>query len=274
MTLYNREWHAVVESPALADTFQRYLRGDFETASNAPEAALEAAVVAGPDLLLPVDELLEAERAAVDLQVFRPERFVFSEQDPLTVQPILTPDNYLDIVLDLLRKRPAKKLYFQNQSLNPVLSPTPRWAELLRLLAEYSNDDSLDVRIIFRNIGPIRKKLESLQAAGFNMERVRSQSGCHTKGIVIDSATVLLGSHNWTNQGVEANRDATLLIKNAQIATYYERVFVHDWERIAKPTIREEATPVPLLGGMETASVEAAGAAAALLVPWSAWLEE
>jgi hypothetical protein len=273
MTRYNREWHAVIESPALADTFQRYLRGDFDTASSAPEAALEAAVVAGPDLLLPVDEFLEAERAAVDLQVFRPERFVFSEQEPLTVQPILTPDNYLDIVLDLLREPPSKKLYFQNQSLNPVLSPTPRWAALVRLLAKYSNDDSLDVRIIFRNIGPIRKKLESLQAAGFNMERVRSQVGCHTKGIIIDSATLLLGSHNWTNEGVEANRDASLLIKNAEIATYYERIFLHDWERLAKPTIREEATPVPLLDGMETVSLEAGGTATQL-VPWSAWLEE
>jgi hypothetical protein len=273
MTRYNREWHAVVESPALADTFQRYLRGDFDTASSTPEAALETAVVAGPDLLIPVDELLEAERAAADLQVFRPERFVFSEQDPLTVQPILTPDNYLDIMLDVIGERPSRKLYFQNQSLNPVLSPTPRWAELIRLLAEYSNDDSLDVRIIFRNIGPIRKKLESLQAAGFNMERVRSQAGCHTKGIVIDSATVLLGSHNWTNDGVEANRDASLLIKNAKIATYYERIFLHDWEHLAKPTIREEATPVPLLAGMETASLEAANTATRL-VPWSAWLEE
>ena len=75
------------------------------------------------------------------------------------------------------------------------------------------------------------------------------------------------------NQGVEANRDASLLIKNAEIATYYERIFLHDWERLAKPTIREEATPVPLLGGTETASLEAAGAAARL-VPWSAWLEE
>ena len=269
MTLYNREWHAVVESPELANTFQRYLRGDFDTASDAPEAA----VIAGPDLLLPMEQLLEAERTAVDLQVFGPERFVFSQHDPLTVQPILTPDNYLDIVLDLLRERPSRKLYFQNQSLNPVLNPTPRWAELLQLLAKYSNDDSLDVRIIFRNIGPIRKKLESLQAAGFNMERVRSQVGCHTKGIVIDSATVLLGSHNWTNQGVEANRDASLLIKNAEIAGYYERIFLHDWERLAKPTIREEATPVPLLGGTETTSLDAVGAGARL-VPWSAWLEE
>jgi len=54
---------------------------------------------------------------------------------------------------------PKRKLYFQNQSLNPIKSPTAEFAELLALLGKYSNDSDLDVRFIFRNIGPIRKKL-------------------------------------------------------------------------------------------------------------------
>ena len=93
------------------------------------------------------------------------------------------------------------------------------------------------------------------------------QAGCHTKGIVIDSNTVLLGSHNFTNQGVLVNRDASLLIRNADIAQYYERVFLHDWERLSRETIREEAVPIP---------VDTAGAEADRLdgedyvrVPWS-----
>jgi phosphatidylserine/phosphatidylglycerophosphate/cardiolipin synthase-like enzyme len=104
----------------------------------------------------------------------------------------------------------------------------------------------LDVRFIFRNIGPIRKKLESLQAAGFNMNRIRTQSGCHTKGIIIDSDTILVGSHNITNQGVQVNRDASLLIEDAGIAQYFERIFLHDWEKLSRPTIREEAVAVPV----------------------------
>src|SRR6185503_7897062 len=103
---------------------------------------------------------------------FAPQKFSFSAQNPLTVQPILTPDNYLQVVLEFLRKKPKRTLYFQNQSLNPVTKPTPEFAELMKLLAKYSKDESLDVRFIFRNIGPVRKKLESLQAAGFNMSRI------------------------------------------------------------------------------------------------------
>ncbi len=267
---YNREWHAVVEHPGLAETFRRYLRHDFDTA-RAGVGAIAPPAPELPDLLMPPEELFGAAAAPVPLDVFAPRQFVFSQADPLTIQPILTPDNYLEIVLDLLRRRPKKRLYFQNQSLNPILQPTPAWAELLGLLAGYSQDPALDVRIIFRNIGPIRKKLESLKVAGFDMSKIRSQVGCHTKGIVIDSETVLLGSHNWTDQGVQVNRDASLLIRRPEIAAYYERVFLHDWDRLASSTINEESMPVPVLGDRSMGSV---AGAAVRRVAWSAWEEE
>jgi PLD-like domain len=268
---YNREWHLVVEHPGLAAMFEAFLRHDFETARVEEEALAPRPQPVPPDLVVPLDDLLEAE-APAPLEVFAPQRFEFDDGDPLTIQPILTPDNYLEVVLELLRDRPRQRLYFQNQSLNPVLSPTPAWAELLDLLATYSRDPSLDVRIIFRNIGPIRKKLESLQAAGFDMTRVRSQVGCHTKGIVIDSETVLLGSHNWTDQGVQVNRDASVLIRRPEIARYYERIFLHDWDRLARATIREEAMPTPALSDEEAAAVMEGQAFR--LVPWSTWEEE
>jgi hypothetical protein len=255
---YNREWHVVCESAVLAKRFQRFLDHDFETASTTEEAAA-VAEVALPELMLPVDEVLEEERAAVGLQVFAPQKFTFTAHDPLTVHPILTPDNYLEVVLDFLRHTPKRTLYFQNQSLNPIKSPTAEFAELMALLVKYSNDPDLDVRFIFRNIGPIRKKLESLQAAGFNMSRIRTQSGCHTKGIIVDSETILVGSHNITNQGVQVNRDASLLIRHAGIAQYYEKVFLHDWDKLAKPTIREESVPLPVRSDEAAALASATG---------------
>lgn len=264
---YNREWHVVVENAELARTFRVYLEHDFATASAPIQEATAAPL---PNLLIPVDEFLAEEAAARFVQAFPPREFAFTQDEPLTVQPILTPDNYMDIVSALLRRRPKKTLYFQNQSLNPVKRPTPEFQEVMKLLAEYSNDSKLDVRLIFRNIGPVRKKLESLQAAGFNMERVRMQSGCHTKGIIIDSKTVLIGSHNFTNEGLQVNRDASLLIRNADIARYYERIFLHDWDVLSRETIREEATPIPAVGGAEAAIAESADY---VRVPWS-YLDE
>lgn len=268
---YNREWHVIVENPKLAERLERFLEFDYETASTAPEAA-ELPAAALPELLLPVEDLLEEERSAADLEVFPPRKFAFTESKPLTIQPILSPDNYVDVVLDLLQTRPKRALYFQNQSLNPIRQPSEEFAKLLDLLAEYSHDEGLDVRIIFRNIGPIRKKLESLQAAGFNMKRVRVQAGCHTKGLIIDSETVLIGSHNFTNQGVQANRDASLLIRQQpSIAKYYERVFLHDWERLARSTIHEEATWQPIRPD-EAATLDLSCELARL--PWGAYEDE
>src|SRR6185503_19127817 len=39
MPRYNRDWHIVVENAALAQTFRRYLRHDFETAETLLEGA-------------------------------------------------------------------------------------------------------------------------------------------------------------------------------------------------------------------------------------------
>jgi phosphatidylserine/phosphatidylglycerophosphate/cardiolipin synthase-like enzyme len=64
------------------------------------------------------------------------------------------------------------------------------------------------------------------------MSKVRMQAGCHTKGIIVDSETVLVGSHNFTNQGAQVNRDASLLIRHKGIAQYYERVFLNHWADI------------------------------------------
>ena len=266
---FNREWHVVCENPQLAKRFQVFLDHDFETASTEEEAALIPEVM--PALLVPVDEILEEERGAVGIEVFAPQKFSFSAQNPLTVQPILTPDNYLEVVLEFLRNKPKRTLYFQNQSLNPILSPTPEYKELMKLLAKYSKDPNLDARFIFRNIGPIRKKIESLQAAGFNMSRVHHQAGCHTKGIIVDSETILLGSHNVTNQGVQVNRDASLLIHHEGIAKYYEKVFLHDWDKLSKPTIREESVPIAITGD-EAAGV--AGSSEFAAVPFSYFEEE
>ncbi len=269
ITRFNREWHVVCENPQLAKRFQVFLDHDFETASTEEEAALFPEAM--PALLVPVDEILEDERGAVGIEVFAPQKFTFSAQNPLTVQPILTPDNYLEVVLEFLRQKPKNTLYFQNQSLNPIKSPTPEYKELMKLLAKYSKDANIDARFIFRNIGDVRKKLESLQAAGFNMSRIRMQAGCHTKGIIVDSKTILLGSHNVTNQGVQANRDASLLIHHEGIAQYYEKVFLHDWDKLSKPTIREESVPIAITGD-EAAGV--AGSSEFAAVPFSYFEEE
>jgi len=106
-----------------------------------------------PDVAIATEEVLLEERAALDLEVFPLKTFAFTSSNPLTVRLILTPDIYVEVVLDLLRRAPTRTFYFQTQSLNPVKDPSLAFCEMMQLLAKYSNDRRLDARFIFRNIG-------------------------------------------------------------------------------------------------------------------------
>ena len=58
----------------------------------------------------------------------------------------------------------------------------------------------------------------------------------------------MLGSHNLTNQGSLFNRDASLLVRDAEVAKYFEKIFLFDWNNLATQETDE------LVGGMRVAS--------------------
>jgi phosphatidylserine/phosphatidylglycerophosphate/cardiolipin synthase-like enzyme len=62
----------------------------------------------------------------------------------------------------------------------------------------------------------------------------------------------MFGSHNWSNEGVKTNRDASLIFYDAEIAQYLAQVYEYDWERLAtaKPTpprarVAKDGEPTP-----------------------------
>lgn len=242
---YNREWHAVVEHQALADIFEKHLKRDLEEAEALQEAR---AVPTGVDLWVPVEyfQPTEAELEA-PVRYFRP----LSLDREVRVQPLLTPDNYAGHVRDLIQSA-DERVYFQNQSLSILANNDPAYRDLLQALLRKQRD-GLDVRIIFRRFGDMRKNVTALKDFGFDMSRVRLQTNCHTKGIVIDGKAVLLGSHNWTNAGTVFNRDASLIFHDQQIARYFEEYFLYDWNRIGPARVDESLPAVELVTGLEGA---------------------
>lgn len=56
---------------------------------------------------------------------------------------------------------------------------------------------------------------------------------------MVDGQRVLVGSHNWSAQGVTLNRDASLLFDDVEIAQYYLRAFELDWQRASELTMPE-----------------------------------
>jgi hypothetical protein len=230
---YNREWHAVVESPELAEQFEKYLQYDYKNARR--DADEEARPL--PEMFFFVAEppAIERARPTGRPKYFRAKKF----EKRIKVMPLLTPDNYQPEILKLI-KSAKESILFQNQTLNVLADDKndPRFEALLDALLE-KQEKGLDVKIIMRGEFDVSGPLERLQERGFDMDRVRLQDRCHNKGIIVDGKVALVSSMNWSNQGVLVNRDAGLLFYDREIAEYYREVFDFDWKNLTRQSVDE-----------------------------------
>jgi phosphatidylserine/phosphatidylglycerophosphate/cardiolipin synthase-like enzyme len=60
------------------------------------------------------------------------------------------------------------------------------------------------------------------------------------KGFVVDSSIVVVSSQNFSPAGIEENRDAGVIIESPEVASYFEPIFLSDWDK-AKPFVSKEA---------------------------------
>jgi hypothetical protein len=221
----DRDWHVIVEHENLSKLYEKYLLNDLQVATANQGAPTEMAAVmsslaelAEPDMVL---------TARVPQQYFHPKTI----KAKMKIQPILTPDNYVDLILALINSA-EKSFYMQTQYINYSDQPeNAKFAALVAAVAKKIND-GLDVRLIMSQY-ETTDKLELLQDAGIDLSHVRIQANVHNKGIIVDSQIVAVGSQNWSGDGVLRNRDATVIIYNEQAAQYWEEIFVHDWTKMA-----------------------------------------
>src|SRR5260370_38062625 len=104
----------------------------------------------------------------------------------------------------------------------------PTHMELIAAVADLINAD-VDVRLITSEFQD-KMWIERLQDAGIDaVEHLRIQPHVHNKGMVVDSQTVVVSSQNWSPMGTGDNRDAGLIIYNADAARYFWQIFLHDW---------------------------------------------
>lgn len=246
---FNREWHVVVKNKKLATMFEKFLLHDLKGAEQNPaEEPTPVHEITVP--LMAVDpEFLEAGKTP---KYFDRQIFPRQQSAPVKLQPLLTPDNFLKHVIPIV-KSAKSKLFIQNQSLS-ILQPLDKnEAEFLELFEAIRDRQKagVDVRLIFR-VMPVdedaaRATKDALVKFGLKKNTIVVQEHCHTKGVIVDSRVVIVGSHNWTNQGAIANRDASLIIHHADIAKYYEQIFLFDWETLTrnpKPQKPKKKKPV------------------------------
>ena len=99
----NREWHVIVDHPGLATMFEKFIRYDRDQSrpfDNKPKKLREV------DLFVASDDIAESFLAA-------PRRFFepLEISDRLRVQPLLTPDNFLDHIIPLIESADRAPLH-------------------------------------------------------------------------------------------------------------------------------------------------------------------
>ena len=220
--------------------FQKYIEWDFKEAQRVPlEEGLEAAL---PELFVPEEAFAEGLERRIPVEYHDP----LVVDRVLDVRPLLTPDRdargrrmFLDTATKLV-ERATRTIFLQNQSFNLLDENIDEFEQFFGALRD-KQQAGLDVRIIFRDArefsqanGPKQQKLlERLKDFGFDTDLIRVQMRCHTKAIIVDppdaehpdSGEVLFGSHNLTNAGALFNRDASLLVRDAEVTAYFEKAF-------------------------------------------------
>jgi hypothetical protein len=223
--IYNREYHVIIANKKLSSVFEGYIKRDFELSA---EQAGETVSFAAPDLFVPEEEPEEPVEFAAPPRLFEPLRL----NREVSVQPLLTPDNYAEHTLKLI-KSAKKSVWFQNQYIN-FRGTDDDFTEFRLLIGALKDqiDGGLDVRIICRDMMK-QESLDVLVALGFPKKVFRFQPACHNKTIIVDGKVVMFGSHNWSNEGVKTNRDASLIFDDGEIASYLAEVYDHDWNKLA-----------------------------------------
>lgn len=267
-TTEDRDWHVIVEDAGLAGVFAAYLNQDFASAKAHQAGA--AAATAGPadalsGAIADANAKLAAEttpiaprpiaRSAIPPQAGM-RRALASRAAPtggtttpvrvfanvtVKITPLLTPDTlpsdpsqgqYLSTMVTLIGSA-RKSLYVQLQYIESSAA-TGDYTLLLQAIAGRVAA-GVDVRLI-ESLEYGEKWAEKMKASGVDLTaNIALQPNVHNKGFVIDSSIVVVSSQNFSPEGVRLNRDAGLIIENAAIAQYFEKVFLADWTGRAKP---------------------------------------
>ena len=252
----NRDSGLAVKSKPLARFFTKVLRSDIALELNAPEPEAAPAPTAPPEVLW-----VEAAPKLIPNTLFPSKRFKLSA--PLTVQPVLSPDNYMATIPDVLRV--AKRSILIEQQY--IRGNQPDIAVLLESIREAIDENpEIDVRIVLGKIFGAADVIKERQ----NVKQLKAKYGlvlgdniryidtsrfvhCHNKMIVVDGATVLVSSQNWSDAAVTKNREAGLLLTHKGIAKYFTGIFENDWETAFKKI------PVPSKPQVEPEALRAGG---------------
>ena len=243
----DRDWHVIVEHKGLAKLFEAYIENDFTVAAEFQASAAQVAQSAkktaqikhNRDVHKKVETAVKKlPKAATPSKGFANPPSVLGKHQvftnvPVTLQPLLTPDPgkpnvtpmYETQIIDLINSG-DRSIFVQLQYIS---FPKTRGGDITNIVQALGDavKRGVDVRII---VSEFQKGINTEHLADFGLDtHLKIMQGVHNKGIVVDTTKVLVSSENWSEQGVSVNRDAGLIIDNADIAAFFEKIFMDDW---------------------------------------------
>jgi sugar-specific transcriptional regulator TrmB len=244
----DRDWHVIINHKGLAQLYEKYLQNDF-TVAGPFQASPNMVAAKQKQLATARKQRQELNKSMSKLKKLQPD-IAFTNPPagskslgkqrtftnaPVSIQPVLTPDPgkdprmYITQILNLIQSA-EKTIYIQMQ----YITPPPKTNDFQKLIDAVGNAFArgLDVRII---VSQFQKDISTEVLAKLKLDQVlRKQNRVHNKGIIIDSKKVLVSSQNWSSEGVMINRDAGVIIENADIASFFQEIFLDDWVNRAK----------------------------------------
>ncbi|HTW75457.1 MAG TPA: phospholipase D-like domain-containing protein [Steroidobacteraceae bacterium] len=239
----DRDWHVVVEDPALAGVFTAYLNYDHQQAADhqlPDQPAIARAIedahakrAAQTNPAPPADANGLARGAGAKRAPIAPGVF---DDLSLRITPLLTPDRlpggqqgqYLARILGLIRGA-RDCIHIQMQYIEASAGDGSPYDGLLQAIADQVAAHK-DVRLIV-SANYAEKWGEKMRDQGVDLTAsIRTLPNVHNKGFVIDAGTVVVSSQNFSPAGVGENRDAGLILESAQIAGYFAPIFARDWD--------------------------------------------
>src|SRR5262249_43070932 len=231
----NRDTGLAIRSRKLAKFFSGILNSDMALEIEGPESLVEVAKVAS-------GFLVERAPTKKPLKLFPSKRFKLTK--PLKIQPVLSPDNYMNVMPEKLQA--AEKAILIEQQY--IRGSQDQIAELLDAInAARDAKPDLDVRIILgkvfgkKDLAKEKENLDLLKhkyklTLGRNIRYIDTTRfvHCHNKMVLIDGKGVLVSSQNWSDSAVAKNREAGLWFKHAGICGYFTDIFESDWKTAKK----------------------------------------
>jgi phosphatidylserine/phosphatidylglycerophosphate/cardiolipin synthase-like enzyme len=245
----NRDTGVAVKSKPLAAFFTKVLRGDIRLERG---ATIESAqrFKSGPAV-----ELFQPAPKHMPSTLFASKDFKLA--GAIRVQPILSPDNYMKVIPTWLQGA-RTSIEIEEQY---IRSGQKDIGILLTAIKKAVDAHGVKVRIILAQpfsctsdkcARAFAKARDEMLALGSDYglklgTQVRILDPeqfvhCHNKLIIVDNASVLVSSQNWSDSAVSKNREAGLLVRSPQLARYYRGIFDHDWKTgLSKVQPRKQA---------------------------------